>query len=213
MLIPLLKEGNHELPCNNRPLSSLVIVSKICEKIVLKQFNRYLISKRRLTPHQSGNKKFHSTETLNVAITDEILAAMDRKMLSAMVLLDLSKAFDSIDHRILLHKLVNVGASPMVIKWFESYLSGRNQVVRVGSSLSSQRPVTHGVPQGAVLSPLLFCIYINDLPSIISTCQLKSYVDDSKLLLSFLARDANIALGNMKQNLFDVARWCCEHKL
>ena len=98
-------------------------------------------------------------------------------MLSAMVLLDLSKAFDSIDHRILLHKLVNVGASPMVVKWFESYLSGRNQVMRIGSSLSSQRPVTHGVPQGAVLSPLLFCIYINDLPSIISTCQLKSYVD------------------------------------
>ena len=77
--------------------------------------------------------------------------------------------------------------------------------MRIGSSLSSQRLVTHGVPQGAVLSPLLFCIYINDLPSIISTCQLKSYVDDSKLLLSFLARDANIALGKMKQNLFDVA--------
>ena len=103
---------------NNRPLSLLVIVSKICEKIVLKQFNRYLISKRRLTPHQSGNKKFHSlsTETFSVAITDEILAGMDRKMLSAMVLLDLSKAFDSIDHRILLHKLVNVGASSMVVK-------------------------------------------------------------------------------------------------
>ena len=173
-------------------------------KIVLKQFNRYLISKRRLTPHQSGNKKFYLTETLNVAITNEILAAMGRKMLSAMVLLDLSKAFDSIDHRILLHKLVNVGASPMVVKWFESYLSGRNQVVRISSSLLSQRPVTHGVSQGAVLSLLLFCIYVNDLPSIILTCQLKSYVDDSKLLLSFLARDANIALGKMKQNLFDV---------
>ena len=78
-------------------MSLLVIVSKICEKIVLEQFNRYLISKRRLTPHESGNKKFHSTETLSVALTDEILAAMDRKMLSLMVLLDLSKAFDSID--------------------------------------------------------------------------------------------------------------------
>ena len=60
MLMSILKEGDHELPCNNRPLSLLVIVSKICEKIVLKQFNRYLISKRRLTPHQNGNKKFHS---------------------------------------------------------------------------------------------------------------------------------------------------------
>ena len=101
----------------------------------------------------------------------------------------------------------------MPFKWFESYLSGRSQVVRIGSTLSSQLPVTHGVPQGAVLSPLLFCIYIDDLPSITLTCQLESYVDDSKLLLSFLIRDANIALGKMRQNLLEVTCWCCEHKL
>jgi hypothetical protein len=89
MLIPLLKEGDHEIPCNNRPLSLLVIVSKCCEKIVQKQFNSYLFSKQRLTSHQSGNKKCNSTETLNVAVTDKILAAMGKKMLSAMVLLDL----------------------------------------------------------------------------------------------------------------------------
>jgi hypothetical protein len=91
MLIPLLKEGDHEIPCNNRPLSLLVMVSKICEKIVHKQFNSYLFSKQRLTSHQSGNKKCHSSETLNFAVTDEILAAMDKKMLSALVLLYLSK--------------------------------------------------------------------------------------------------------------------------
>ena len=79
MLIPLLKEGDHETPNNNHPLSLLVTVSKIIEKIVSKQFNSYLISKQRLTSHQSGNKKYHSTETHNVAVTDEILEAMDKK--------------------------------------------------------------------------------------------------------------------------------------
>ena len=111
-----------------------------------------------------------------------------------------------------LHKLANVGTSSPIIKWFESYVSIRNQIVRISSSYLSQLPVTHGVPQGAVFSPLLFCIYMDDLPSITPTCQLESYVDDSKLLLSFLIEDANRGLGNMQQNLLEVARWFCEHK-
>ena len=133
-----------------------------------------------------------------------------------MVLLGLSNAFDSIDHKILLHNLANVGASPTVVKWFESYLSGRSQVVRIGSTLSSLLPVTNGVSQGAFFPPFVYIyiyICIDDLPSITPTCQLESYVDDSKLLFSFLIRDANIALGKIRQNLLEVARWCCEHKL
>ena len=98
----------------------LPIASKVCEKIVLSQFNTYLIDNNRLTSHQRGNKNAHSTETLNIHLTDSILEAMDKKQITALVLLDLSKAFDSIDHTRLLHKLSIVGASPSTVNWFKS---------------------------------------------------------------------------------------------
>jgi hypothetical protein len=102
ILIPLQKEGDHEIASNNRPLSLLVVASKLCEIIASNsQFSEYLTTTRKLTPNQSGNKNtMHSTETLNIAVTDAILAAMDKKMLSALILMDLSKTFDSIDHLI-----------------------------------------------------------------------------------------------------------------
>ena len=182
------EDGDHEVASNNRPISLLAIASKVCEKIVLDQFSSYLISKNLLSPHQSGNKKLHSTETLNIFSTDTMLEAMDKKELTALVLLDLSKAFDSINHHRLLHKLANVGASPATVQWFKSYLLDRFQSTRINSALSDPLPITHRVPQGATLSPLLFCIYLNDLPSVFRDSSLESYVDDSKVLLSFPLR-------------------------
>ena len=157
-VIPLLKDSDHEVASNNRPLSLLNTVSKICERAVLNQFNSYLTRNKRLSVQQSGNKKQHSTETLNLLITDHLLDAMDNKKLYAVILIDLSKAFDSISHSILLKKLSAIGVSQETVKWFESYLTRRFQKVRIGSSLSAL-PITHGVPQGAILSPLLFCIF------------------------------------------------------
>ena len=93
------KEGDHEVSSNNRPVSLLVVASKVCERLALEQFSCHLTNNKRLSSHQSGNKKLHSTETLNVFITDTILKAMDKKKLSALVMLDLSKAFDSINHQ------------------------------------------------------------------------------------------------------------------
>jgi retron-type reverse transcriptase len=90
---------------------------------------------------------------------DIILEAMDQKSVTALILLDLSKAFDSVHHQTLLNKLRHIGASLEEVKWFESYLTGRSQFVRIGTSVSSSLDITHGVPQGAILSPLLFSIY------------------------------------------------------
>ena len=104
-VIPLLKEGDHEIANNNRPVSLLPAASKVCERIVLNQLNEYFAKKKCLSVHQSGNKKLHSTETLNIFMTDIVLNAMDNKELTALTLLDLSKAFDSINHQVLLMKL------------------------------------------------------------------------------------------------------------
>ena len=138
---------------------------------------------------------------------------MDKKKLTALVLLDLSKAFDSINHHRLLQKLANIGASPTTVKWFKSYLSGRSQSIRINSTLSDPISITHGVPQGAILSPLLFCIYLNDLPSVSQNSSLESYVDDSKVLLSFPLCEIDTAIKNLEQDLHRVAIWCCENYL
>ena len=126
---------------------------KSAKKVVLSQFNLYLTRNNRLSSHQSGNKKQFFTETLTIFTNDTILKAMDNKMLTALVLLGLSKAFDSINHNILLQKLEHIGASESSLRWFNSYLSGRSQVVRIGSTLSSPLNLTHGVPQGAISLP------------------------------------------------------------
>ena len=131
-----------------------------------------------------------------------------KKMISALVLLDLSKAFDGINHQLLLQKLNHIGASHSAVSWFCSYLNGRTQSVRIGSTISSRLPITHGVPQGAIFSPILFCIYLSDLPTINRRCHLESYVDDSKLLLSFPVKDIDSAKATIEQDLHRVAKWC-----
>ena len=138
---------------------------------------------------------------------------MDRKEITALVLLDLSKAFDSIDHSLLLTKLRSLGVSSSAVDWFNSYLSGRTQIVRIGSTLSESRLITHRVPQGSILGPALFNIYINDLPLVTNICSLESYVDDSKLYISFPMKDIDIVAEQLTEDLPMIAAWCCANSL
>ena len=144
-VIPIHKDGDHEQPNNNRPISLLPVISKICERIALNQLTSYLTINRRLSAHQSGNKAWHSTETSLINSTDSILKAIDQKKVTAVTLLDMSKAFDSINHEILLVKLKHVGVSSSCLSWFKSYLSERYQTVRINSTLSDILPVISGV--------------------------------------------------------------------
>ena len=133
--------------------------------------------------------------------------------MTAVLMLDLSKAFDSINHQKLLMRLCRLSVSRTALAWFDSYLTDRKQQVRINSSHSSTLGLKQGVPQGSILGPLLFNLYINDLPLVCKTCKVESYVDDSKLYVSFSNKEINGGLDDLKQDLLRVAAWCCENCL
>ena len=128
-----------------------------------------------------------------------------------MVLIDLSKAFDSLSHPVLLTKLHNLGAPENALAWFKSYLSERLQTTRVATSVSSPLLVTHGVPQGSILGPMLFNLYMNDLPSVTKECETESYVDDTKIYLSIQPIDLENGILRVAADLNRIAEWCCSH--
>ena len=210
-VIPIHKQGDYEKPENNRPISLLPILSKICERTALNQFMPYLVQNERLSTNQSGNKRWHSTETSLIYTTDKILSAIDQKKTTAMVLLDMSKAFDSISHKTMLYKLQDIGASTSAIDWFRSYLSNRTQVVRFNTKTSDPLPLTSGVPQGSISGPMLFGVYVNDLPSTPKHCLVESYVDDTKLYMSFQPHDSGNIVAALNEDLVSIRNWCFEN--
>ena len=130
-------------------------------------------------------------------MTDKVFKAMDSKDLTVIVLLDLSKAFDSIDHRKVLTKLKALGLSRGALEWFKSCLTGRMQQMKIGSVVSEPGLITHGVLLGSILGPALFNIYLNDLPNIPNFGDLESYVDDSKMYLSFPIKYVSEVMWNV----------------
>ena len=181
-VIPVFKKGN-KLSCNNyRPISLLSNLSKIFEKILHERTYNFLNECNLFYSLQFGFRHKHSTNHALIKITELIRKAIDNKKIACGVFIDLQKAFDTVNHKILLQKLKHYGIRGVAYNLFESYLNSRYQYVSINGNFSQKRLITHGVPQGSVLGPLLFIIFINDLSSAVTHSITHHFADDTNLL-------------------------------
>ena len=162
---PLRKDVDHGNAFTNlRLISNLSYISKLTEKAVFQQLNKHLSLHKLYRKLQSAYRKYHSTETALPEVTNDILVNMNSQRASLLVLLDLSAAFDTIDHFILLNRLkYNLGVSGTALAWFSSYLTNRKQHIHLNGSISDRFAFSCGVPQGSCLGPLLFNIYASEM--------------------------------------------------
>ncbi|RVE43482.1 hypothetical protein evm_011880 [Chilo suppressalis] len=205
-VIPLTKKSNPDCMSDFRPISILPFLSKVLERLIHNQISEYLRVNNLLNPIQSGFPPGHSTASALVKITDDIRFGMENLQLTALTLLDFSSAFNNVDFEILLSLLCSLNISPAVIDWFRSYLHGRRQRVVVGESFSQWCTLTAGVPQGGVLSPLPFAIFINSITlNLTSTCHL--YADDLQIYTRARLENLNSAINILNSDLPLITEW------
>ena len=183
-VIPLHKSGNTSDENNHRPISVLPVVSKILEKAVHHQLMDYLERNNLLSQNQFGYRSQCSTDLATALFTDSIRKAADKGSLTGAVFLDLSKAFDTLDHSRLLAKLKSYGVKGLAFNWFTDYLFQRFQVVKLGQELSTPCPLMCGVPQGSILGPILFLIFFNDFEDCLQHSKVIQFADDTVVYVS-----------------------------
>ncbi len=180
-VVPIYKSGDPRLLNNYRPISLLSNFSKILEKIMYNRLVNHIEHHNLLSNHQFGFRKNHSTIHPMILLDNFISESLNNKNYAIAIFCDLSKAFDTVDHTILISKIKKMGVGGTDLDWFKNYLTGRKQYVYVNGSSSTLREILLGVPQGSILGPLLFLIYINDLPECTTLYSLL-FADDATLL-------------------------------
>ncbi|XP_050984421.1 uncharacterized protein LOC127176675 [Labeo rohita] len=199
---------------NYRPISLLPFIAKTLERVFFNQVSLFLAQNSSLDANQSGFRSGHSTETALLSVTEALRIAKADSRSSVLILLDLSAAFDTVNHQILLSTLSSLGITGIPLRWFESYLTGRSFRVAWGGEVSKAHHLATGVPQGSVLGPLLFSIYTTSLGPIIQAhgFSYHCYADDTQLFLSFQPDDPTVA-ARISGCLADISEWMKEHHL
>jgi exonuclease III len=219
-IIPIYIKGTKSLISNYRPIALLTCISKVLEKLAFGDILHHLERNKILCASQFGFRKNKSSVEAVTNYVNAALLELDKKNKAMGVFMDLQKAFDCVDHSLLIRKLESCGISGTVLRWLDSYLQDRYQFVEVSglsgqclnakfSSKTSKKIV--GVPQGSVLGPLLFLIYINDLPRHVDVQFISLFADDSSFLVS--GRNSEILFADCQRLLDDLSRWCCENRL
>ena len=210
-VIPVLKSGDATCVTNYRPISILPCFSKILEHIMYKRLYHFLDINNILYSKQFGFKNGHSTDQAIAHLVHDILKSFDENKYTLGVFIDLSKAFDTVNHYILLTKLKNYGVKHSNFKWFKSYLSNRQQYISHNCGKTNNMNITCGVPQGSILGPLLFLIYINDLSKSCSVLDSILFADDTNLF--YAHNDIRILFKTVNIELQYLAEWFRANKL
>ena len=206
LVIPIPKSGNLTQVKNYRPISLLPIPGKILEKLVHSQLSMHLENNHLLSDDQHGFRRNHSTVHSIAQFTNYVNTKLDNGLPTLVTYIDFRKAFDCVQHSVLLTKLGKLNMDVATIEWAKSYLESRKQRVLANGVYSSHLPITQGVPQGSVLGPLFYIIYANDLPDIASNCNVAMYADDT--ILYTANRDFGRSVKKMQEDLNSLSRWC-----
>ena len=210
-VVPIYKKNDVHHISNYRPISVLPFFSKILEKVVYSRINDYLHKHNIINPCQYGFQKNVSTEMALIDLHDTVISSLNKKLHTIGIFIDLSKAFDSIDHNILIQKLSMYGIRGIPLLWFKDYLSGRVQYVSFKETLSDPLPISCGIPQGSILGPLLYILYVNDFCYCSNAFKFILFADDTTLLITH----ENIAqLSHLiSVELEKVSKWFDHNKL